>query len=305
MLFMNWLVLELLVIFFILTAVLFLILALSKFHREKKDTTVIAILLVSFVLAEVYTVIHLFFCYQWGLPASVSQNNLTLSSSDWLGFLSGYLGFSGSLVMAYLVYRQSKVINKLSISEYLPSATLAILKSVKSTDFSDTENVRYVSSNILQCPPGEPNRKYYTYHCDLVSSNNVSGEQYEVMLFAEVINNSKSAMRNLSFHSIEIKEIQDKNNVFIFKNRGGNWDPTDKVTDLLPESRIARCFLIDKIPVSFGISWMTIKFTYGGNCPLNMRVLISKTSDSGLTFINETYNSGGECFAYLATEKEE
>lgn len=73
------------------------------------------------ILIAVFIVIHFLFCYQIGFPGSVSQNNntdLNLTSADWLGFLGGYLGFAGSLVMAYLVYRQSEQINNLTLSEY-------------------------------------------------------------------------------------------------------------------------------------------------------------------------------------------
>lgn len=81
-------------------------------------------------LIVMFIIIHLFFCYQLGLPASVVQDNstdLTLSASDWLGFLGGYLGFSGSLIMAYLVYRQNKTINNLTLSEYVPSVNIRFM----------------------------------------------------------------------------------------------------------------------------------------------------------------------------------
>lgn len=280
---------ELLLSFSLFVVIILLVLSLLRFNRIKRDTTIITISLVLFILIESYVVIHLFFCYQWGFPASVTQDNgrdLSLSSSDWLSFLSGYLSFAGSLVMAYLVYRQSKIIDKLTISEYLPSASIIIHESVKSIDYHN-----FCADNIIQCPPNNPEKKYYTFHCDLVDSAGILCENYEILLFTEIINNSKSTICKLSLLSIELEDVQDKRKKIIFKNRSGSWDPTDRVTDLLPESKIGRCFLIDKMPKSFGISWMTINFLYGDNISLKTRVLVSKSSDSGLIFINGTSNS--------------
>lgn len=147
---------ELLLSFSLFVVIILLVLSLLRFNRKKRDTTIITISLVLFILIESYVVIHLFFCYQWGFPASVAQDNshdLSLSSSDWLSFLSGYLSFAGSLVMAYLVYRQSKIIDKLTISEYLPSASIIIHESVKSIDYYN-----FCADNIIQCPPNNPEK---------------------------------------------------------------------------------------------------------------------------------------------------
>ncbi len=273
----------------ILIAIICIALVLFNLRNtiKKKYKNAYYIPMAIITLIEIFIIIHYFFCYQFGLPASVTQDNstdLTLTASDWLGFLGGYLGFSGSLVMAFLVYRQSETINNLTLSEYAPSASLIIQKSVNSTEFQakdDTFALLDISQNI----PGKKNDKYYSYHC-ACSREDIEYETYSILIFVKIINDSKASIRNLSFKSLEIKELKGKNDHFMFVNRGDEWDPSDGFTDILPGRTLKRCFLIERVPREIKPSWMTFNFSYGEDIPFHPQILVSKTEGQSLSLLN-------------------
>lgn len=274
---------EVLLAILLFIAIILFAFFLFRFRSMKKDTTTVSIALVTVTLIDAFIIIHLFFCYQWGFPASISQDNakdLTLGAADWLSFLSGYLSFAGSLVMAYLVYRQTKKIDRLTLSEYQPSVSLLIQKTAKSTDYPN-----FAVANIIQYIPEQPLDQYYTYHCDLVETNNEC-EDFSILLFVEITNNSKATIKKLSFLSIELQDTQDRNQKILYKNRGNNWDPADSITEILPGSKLKRCFLMNKIPKSLGINWMTFNFLHGDSDSISTKTLVSKSSNYELTFLN-------------------
>ncbi len=86
---------------------------LLKQRFKNKINDLCSIIVLSLVLALGFELIYCAFYDQIGFPPG---NNLT--NSDWLSFLSGYLGFAGSLIMAWLVYKQDKKINELTMQEY-------------------------------------------------------------------------------------------------------------------------------------------------------------------------------------------
>lgn len=280
---------EVMLAIFLFFVILLFAFLLFKFRRLKRDNTVVSIALVTFVLGEAFVVIHLSFCYQWGFPASISQdiNDLTLRSADWLSFLSGYLSFAGSLIMAYLVYRQTKKIDRLTLSEYQPSISLLVQETAKSTDYPS-----FAVANIIQYIPEQPLDQYYTYHCDLDETNNEC-EDFSILLFVEITNNSKATIKKLSFLSIELQDTQERNQKILYKNRGNNWDPADSITEILPGSKLKRCFLLDKIPKSLGINWMTFNFLHGDSDPISTKTLVSKSPSYELTFLNGMNSSIG------------
>lgn len=261
--------------------VIFLVLlVLSFFRRSIKNEKAYHITIALFILVEAFIIIHFLFCYQIGFPASVMQNNhtdLVLSASDWLSFLSGYLGFAGSLIMAYLVYHQSETINKLTVSEYLISVSLEVHGCVKSVDYDGFRGER-----ILQ-PIKDSEEKYYTFRCRREDETVKDYEKFDILIFTELVNNSKSYIKKLSFSGIEIRGIEDDKR-YVFYNCGGKWDPADKKTEIHPGKKLKRCFMIENIPCNINLSWMTIHFTYDENKELPLKVLIQKAEGEIISF---------------------
>ena len=254
-----------------------------------KNIATIGVVILALVVA--YIVIHMFFCYQVGFPASVTQDpsaDLTLSSADWLGFLGGYLGFAGSLVMAYLVYRQSDFINKFTISEYEPSAGLIIKNCVKST-----EHDRYIDNNIVQSIPGAPEEHYYTIY--YIPKEKLRGiEDGKHLVFVEIVNNSKLPISKISFSEIKIEELSVGGRGYEYKNSICNdvdLDPADGLAEILPGGKIRRCFVIDKPPRIINIGWITIRFSgffLDRKHLFEAKVLVSKEAGHRMTLLRET-----------------
>lgn len=275
------------VFMFFIVLLVILILCLCRKHIVEKFKGAYDCIIAIMILIAVFVVIHFLFCYQIGFPGSVTQNNntdLNLTSADWLSFLGGYLGFAGSLVMAYLVYRQSERINNFTLSEYKPSASIIVQECVKSTDFG--EDGGYAINAIIQNVPGFKTEEYYSYHCVTPINDTIEFEEFQILLFVNIVNNSKTPINNLSFKSLEIKEIGSDSRCFEYVNRGENYDPADGYSDILPSRYLKRCFLIENIPKEIKTSWMTLNFTYGKDVSFNPRILVSKSEGNGLFLLN-------------------
>ena len=282
------------IIILIVVALVFLGLFIFRNSIVQKNKNGYHIVMAITALSGIFIGIHFFFCYQIGFPASVAQNNATdlrLSSSDWLSFLSGYLGFAGSVVMAYLVYRQSETINGFILSEYKPRVSLVIQKNVKSTDY-DIVQEKFSVRHIVQHIPGRKKDEYYSYHCatDRVKDDNY--ENFMILIFVELINNSKTPINNLSFKSLEINDITGATQGINYVNRGGDYDPADGYTDILPGRTLKRCFLIESIPKVINTSWLTFNFSCDNEIIFNPRVLVSKTEGNKLFLINTSEQIG-------------
>lgn len=276
------------VLLFILLLLASVIFYLSRKNKNdfENDSVTYALLSV-LILIAIFLGIHLAFYYRIGFPASKNQSesDLVLRSADWLSFLGNYLSFSGSLVMAYIVYRQSKAIDELTISEYKPSINITIRACIKSAEY---KKGLFKENNILQVLPND-SEPFYTYHCDLLENDKQPLENYSILLFVEIHNYSKSTINQLSFKHIVFTslDLSDKCQ-YEYKNRGGDWDPADKLSQILPGKMLKRCFLINKIPEDLGIRWMTITFHDAENQILEQRFLVSKAKGGMLIFLNVT-----------------
>lgn len=275
------------IVFFLILTITILYYYLNPITKDyEKHYCIIACI----ALLEVFLVIHFFFCYQFGFPASATQDNssdLTLSSADWLSFLGSYLGFAGSLVMAYLVYRQSERINELTTSEYEASIGLVIQKSITSGEYQNNGE-KFDLTSVMQHIPGKRNDEYYSYHC-AVPKGSFNPEQFSILVFIEIFNNSKSVIKNFSFCSLEIVDVKNNNKLVTYQNRGKTdreYDPADSYTEILPGGFLKRCFLIESIPKEIPMSWMTFSFSHDNGKLFAPRILVSKTEGNALFLIN-------------------
>ena len=269
-------------LFVILLLISIILCFLNVKRKALKGSAFSLLILLIFMLITLFVGIHLLFYYQVGFPASKNQaeKDLLLSSSDWLSFLGNYLGFSGSLVMAFIVYRQSKIIDELTISEYKPSISISIKSCNKSTEYKKDV---FKDENILQVLPNA-SEPFYTYHCDLEDDGKkLNIENYSILLFVEIYNLSKSRINQFSFKYIDFKSNDEQ---YKYINRGGNWDPADNLTQIFPGKMLKRCFLINRIPENLGLCWMVISFTDEENRNLEQRFLVSKRKNGILSFLN-------------------
>ncbi len=223
-----------------------------------------------------YILLHLAFCYQLGYPASVHQteNDLSLTSADWIGFLGNYLGFAGALVMAYFVYRQGKIINDFAISEYIPAIGINIIGIKPFRNNNDLD--------LLQIGPDS--KAYYTLFPIPKQGNSFQREECGMLLFSEITNYSKSTLHDLIFCSLEIKEIMSDNVKASYSISNPN-DPSNYAVTLFPHNGMKRCFAITDFPDQFGISIMKIVFSSRLQ-NLTVNVLVSKDPGEEMHFVN-------------------
>lgn len=271
------------IILLLIIAILICAIILKRQDKKKQNHYLVVVLAV-IILIEGFVGIHFIFCYQIN-PVSVSQDNgtdMNLNSSDWLEFLGSYLGFAGSLIMAYLVYYQSKTIDEFTIAEYKPSLSIVNCTSIKSSECGEW----FKENNLIQYLPDKLNEPYYTYHCEHSKVAGIQYEKFNILVFVEILNNSKSVIENCSFLNIEIKQIDDNNIGYKYTILSEQWDPADKKTSISAGGRLKRCFLIKDIPNIIGISWFRISFKYGKDQHYDMEVLVSKQEGEALTFLD-------------------
>ena len=220
------------------------------FKIRKIRSNRFALVVVVLGLINVFIGIRLFFNYPGIFYNSQIEDasNYVLGATDWLSFLGSYLGFAGSLVMAYLVYLQSKFINDITVSEYNPSINMIISLCSKSTDYKE-----FRDNDIIQSDPNDLNNQYYTFHC---AHNNVEQNKYEefgILIFAEIITTSRISISQLSFLSIEINGTQANRKKFEYVNLGGKWDPAQLGHTVHQKGHIGPKVLFDCLQGGVGI----------------------------------------------------
>lgn len=274
------------IVFLAIVLVLLILMIAYKKRFPHQYTNVYIGLIMCMIMIEIFLVIHFLFCYQIGLPASLTQDNdtdLNLTSSDWLSFLGAYLGFAGSFIMAYVVYKQTEMINRITLSEYQPSVSIAVLSCVKSTAYEPGE---FAENAIMQVMPGTDEEEFYSYHYNLDETNVNEFEDFKILIFVEIINNSKTSIKNISFKSLAIREVNSEGRYINYEKKEEGFDPADRCTDILPNHSIKRCILLNCIPEEMDIGWMTLNFVYNGNLPDHLKILVSKTKGKAVTMPN-------------------
>lgn len=264
-------------------ALVFLLVFLA-FKHKRNGSPRLAIGIVVFGLIEAYFIIHIMFCFEIGFPASAVQNNLgeyDLKPVDWLSFLGSYLGFAGAFLMAYLVYRQSQIIDMFTLSEYIPALRIKICDCTTG-DF-------YIPGSIVQGNPKEAKGAYYTYLLDTKLDSSIEWEECGILLFYEIINSSKSIIEGVALQSVEIEEIMPAEKKIKYFVQATKWDCVNQRTRIFPGYKVKQCIYIQKIPKKLNLSCMTINFRYGGSQSFCPEVFISKEVGKPLmTFINES-----------------
>ena len=141
-----------------------------------------------------------------------------LTPSDWLAFWGSYLGFSGSLLMAYIVYKQDSIINQLILKEYKTTLDFEFLSAdiCKSYDSTLRNNVIVSGTSGL-----------YIKH-DLCPQNHqwilpISDIPY---ILTKITNIGKTAATKLTLESIRVSPMNHDKDIheYHFENSqmGGN-----------------------------------------------------------------------------------
>ena len=225
---------------------------LLKQRFKNKINDLCSIIVLSLMLALGFELIYCAFYDQIGFPPG---NNLT--NSDWLSFLSGYLGFAGSLIMAWLVYKQDKKINALTMQEYQVVFS-SVVKGLETKIYSKEEQ-----DAVFYRPKNQP--ELYIKHDikQIKAMNNTGLSNCLPVLYFSLINMGKLKVDKLCFDSVKIMspETGAVNCVFSFhKSDGGNI--LNGSHSILPASSLNICFILHDLPREISISKFEVLFHY-------------------------------------------
>lgn len=213
------------------------------------------ILVLSFIF--IFELIYWAFYIPQGFPPGPG-----LTNADWLSFLSGYLGFAGALIMAWLVYKQDKKINELTMQEY-QVVFRPIVEGLNTKTYTDQE-ASYVFYKL------ENQIKLYAKHdIDLVSSKtpgeNIGISVPEVLpvFYFSIVNTGKLKVDKFCFDEVNIVSPEDgiKKYQFSFrKSNGGNI--LNGSYSILPGSSLYACLILHTFPKQMPTSRFELSFHY-------------------------------------------
>ena len=191
----------------LLCAVLaFFISYISK--RWPKYSTFLTIIKLLLLLTAGYALVYLFFFYKIGLPPVDG-----LDDSDWLSFLSGYLTFSGSLIMAWLVFtqsrdinnqntllnNQSRILNELTLQEYR-IVLKGVIEFLELREFNEKELNKWTIIPRICENNQESYFKYDLIKKDISEIDYTSTTKY--YLFFKLYNFSKLTIENFKIRQV-------------------------------------------------------------------------------------------------------
>lgn len=269
----------LLLIFFEIIA--FLICFLGKSRLKEKGNDVCVLVMWAALLALGFEGIYIAFYNQWGPPPGPNLEN-----TDWLSFLAGYLGFAGSLIMAWLVYRQEKKINELLLQEYKVTLKPSV-KGIELKKYSDDE-MDYYFYKFGGC-----NDLYIKHDVELLSDYkdvNINNSDLKSVIYFELINMGKLRVDNLCFNSVKIISPETNSIKYEFafkKDIGGNL--LNGSHQILPDNSLCVCLVFLSFPTTLSIHKLQLSFSYFLGTHQEEKdviFLIHRTSDGQLVFVD-------------------
>lgn len=199
----------------------------------------------------------------------------TIRPSDWLPFLGSYLGFAGSLVMSFLIYRQSVIIDEFTISEYKPSLGLTFIECIQGN--FDEYNPRSIDQ-------GYKDKHFYTFFCNC-STKELEKSQHDQLIFVTIQNYSKATIHNVQFKKI-VFTTTDKNSTEFPCELDANWNKVN----IFPDKSLNLCFLLCDCPNTFPLSQVEFILEYelkgAKKKPLVIHVLAVKEINEPIKIIH-------------------
>lgn len=210
-------------------------------------------------LILLFEIVYAAFYYQVGLPPGEG-----LTAIDWLSFLGSYMGFSGSLLMAYLVYKQDEKINTLTLQEYQTTFNFQICYAEKIDKYTEANQCEYTVN-----PRHSPNEIFKKHDVKRVSADqadkSTSTDIPEV--FIALTNVGRLTVTNLRFESLRlIPQSQEgtKEYCIEFAEEGGGniWNGKHL---LQPGGELKVCFVLNRFIQTVGTyhCFLNISYTIG------------------------------------------
>ena len=229
--------------------------ALYFFRMKRTEAAWFAIALL--VLISSFVGVYAAFYGQAGLPAGEG-----LSSADWLSFLGGYLGFAGSLIMAWLVYRQDTKLKELTMEEYKP-AFYSCIRGVMTV----TDTVEGREKVFTTVEDGEKTKKIYftndAFPVNMSKKMFLCTEEHMPVICFTIENAGKLSAEKLRFDELKISPYGSKNagRAYRFEEKtGGNL--LSGRHELLPGKALNFCVAMHLLPDRLEFSLAQLSFSF-------------------------------------------
>lgn len=227
--------------------------ALYFFRMKRTEAAWFAIALL--VLIGSFVGVYAAFYGQAGLPAGEG-----LSSADWLSFLGGYLGFAGSLIMAWLVYRQDTKLKELTMEEYAAAFSCKI-RGVQQA--RDTKKEREQVFGFWEQEPQEY-RNYFKHDAfPEAQEAQEAGGKLVTKIFLSLQNAGKLPVREMLLEKVEIQPYEKQEKLYRYnftRENGGNI--LNGKHELLPEGMLNLCLVMHSLPEKLEFSSFRLTFSF-------------------------------------------
>lgn len=222
--------------------------------RKKQGTVLLWTITWLLILLCVFLVTVNFFA---NYPVKDPDEDLTVA--DWLSFFGSYIGFAGSLIMAYIVYRQDKTINQLTLQEYQTAFDIAFINAYNCASYGEKERYKvmiydggelYIKHDV--CP------KEYNWQLPV---NNV------LYLLVQIKNIGRMPVTGLTLESVTFSEMLNPQNeiVLSFEKRRLSGNIMNGNYTLEPNSLVQCAFYFLKFDLPEGYYSALLKLTYNVN----------------------------------------
>ena len=193
------------------------------------------------------------FFYQIGPPPGENLNQ-----ADWLSFLGNYLGFSGSLIMAFLVYKQDRKINQLLLLDYQPAFRGEVLSYNQETEESYTTIAKEVYLQLN-------NLLYVKHDMKLSSKNKSSSVDNDVvfLVYITIENLSKLTANDVHINSIKIFDGKQNNegSIYSYKCEYAQINGTYRI---FSKQKLRLCVAMHSFPQELDLSFFQLSFSIAG-----------------------------------------
>lgn len=220
------------------------------------------------------------FYFQAGFPAGESLN-----SSDWLSFLGGYLGFAGSLIMAWLVYLQDTRLKELTLEEYAAAFSCKI-RGVQQA--RDTKKEREQVFGFWEQEPQEY-RNYFKHDAFPESQEaQEAGGKLVTKIFLSLQNAGKLPVREMLLEKVEIQPYEKQEKLYRYnftRENGGNI--LNGKHELLLEGTLNLCLVVHSLPEVLEFSAFRLTFSFKIGAQRQRQTVLLYIENSGQVKVSD------------------
>lgn len=222
--------------------------------KNKKGTVLLWAIIWSLILLFIFLgSVYVFANY------SLKDPGADLTVADWLSFFGSYISFAGSLIMAYVVYRQDKTINQLTLQEYQTAFDIAFINARNCVSYGTEERYKVMIYD---------DEKLYIKH-DVCPSEYIW--QFPVKkvpyLLVQIKNIGRMPVTGLTLESVTFSDILNPKyeDIFFFEKSRLSGNIMNGTYTLEPTSLVQCAFYFHGFDLPEGYYSALLKLVYNSN----------------------------------------